>query len=103
MKSLSRAVIAAFTICIAYTITAVVLAVKGIYLPDTLTQYFFITFGVEFAATASIKIAKSVISGKETKDKIERLKENNLPVEKTDVTQKNSNDYDDYNGGQYYG
>lgn len=102
MKSLSRAVIAAFTICIAYTITAVILAVKGIYLPDTLTQYFFITFGVEFAATASIKIAKSVISGKETKDKIERLKQENLPVEKADVTQKGDNDFDDY-GGQYYG
>lgn len=101
MKSLSRAVIAAFSVCIIYTITAVILAIKNIYLPDTLTQYFFMTFGIEFAAAASIKIAKSVVKSKETDDKIKRIKDNNLGVEKKDLSQSD-NDYD-YSGGEYYG
>jgi hypothetical protein len=102
MKSLTKAVIASFLICIGYTVTAVVLAVRGVYLPDTLTQYFFITFGVEFAATASIKIAKSIISGRETDERIRRIKEENLEVDKKDIAPKD-NDYTDYEGGQFYG
>ena len=102
MKSLTKAVIASFVICIGYTVTAVILSVRGVYLPDTLTQYFFITFGVEFAATASIKIAKSVIAGRETDERIERIKAENLEVEKKDIAPKD-NDYTDYEGGQFYG
>ena len=102
MKSLSRAVIASFLICIAYTITALIFTVKGYEISDTLTQYFFLTFGVEFAATASIKIAKTVIKSKEKDEQIDRLKENNLPVDKADL--KDSDDDFDYtNGGSYYG
>ena len=101
MKSLTKAVIASFLICIGYTVTAVVLAVRGVYLPDTLTQYFFITFGVEFAATASIKITKSIIAGKDTDERIRRAKENNLPVEKSDLRPSDDTDYD--TGGTYYG
>ena len=101
MKSLSRAVIASFVICIGYTITALILSVKGYQISDTLTQYFFMTFGIEFACTASIKIAKSIIKSKETDETITRLKENNLPIEKADIKQSdNEFDYDD-NGGIY--
>ena len=101
MKSLTKAVIASFLTCIIYAIVAVVLQVKGIMLSDTLTQYFFITFGVEFAATASIKIAKSIISGREIDDRIKKSKENNLPIEKSDLKKSDDNDYDD--GGTFYG
>ena len=102
MKSLSRAVIASFLICIAYTVTALIFTVKGYEISETLTQYFFLTFGIEFAATASIKIAKTVIKSRETDERIERIKENNLDVEKTDITQSD-NEYDYDSGGEYYG
>ena len=102
MKSLSRAVIASFLICIAYTVTALIFTVKGYEISDTLTQYFFLTFGIEFAATASIKIAKTVIKSKETQERIDRLKENNLPVEKADL-KDSDNDYDYDGGNTYYG
>lgn len=103
MKGLTRAVIASFVICIGYTVTAVVLAVRGVYLPDTLTQYFFITFGVEFAATASIKIAKSIIAGRDTDERIRRAKENNLAIDKKDIAPNTDTDFTDYEGGQFYG
>ena len=102
MKSLSRAVIASFLICIFFTITHVILTVKGYEISDTLTQYFFLTFGIEFAATASIKIAKTVIKSKETQEKIDRLKENGLPVEKADL-KDSDNDYDYDGGNTFYG
>ena len=102
MKSLSKAVIASFLICIAYTITALIFTVKGYEISETLTQYFFLTFGIEFAATASIKIAKTIIKSKETDERIDKLKQNNLPVEKTDLKDGTETDYD-YDGGQIYG
>lgn len=102
MKSLSRAVIASFLICIAYTITALVMTVKGYEISDTLTQYFFLTFGVEFAATASIKIAKTVIKSKEKDEQIDRLKRENLPIDKADLKDSDT-DYDYDGGTQYYG
>lgn len=101
MKSLSKAVIASFLICIAYTVTALVMTVKGYELSDTLTQYFFLTFGIEFAATASIKIAKTIIKSKETDERIDKLKQNNLPVEKADLKDSTDNDYDYTDGGVY--
>lgn len=101
MKSLSKAVIASFLICIAYTITALIFTVKGYEISETLTQYFFLTFGIEFAATASIKIAKTVIKSKETDERIEKLKQNNLPVEKADLKNSADNDYDYSDGGVY--
>lgn len=102
MKSLSRAVIASFTVCIIYTVTAVILEIRGVQLSDTLTQYFFLTFGIEFAAAAGIKIAKTVIKNKEMQERIQTLKDEGLPVEKTDL-KDGSEDYDYTNGGSYYG
>lgn len=102
MKSLSRAVIASFLICIAYTITALIFTVKGYEISETLTQYFFLTFGIEFAATASIKIAKTIIKSKETDERIDKLKQNNLTVEKSDLKDETETDYD-YDGGNIYG
>ena len=102
MKGLTVAVIASFVSCIFFTIVSVILSCKGIMLSDTLIQYFFLTFGIELGATAAIKITKSIIAGKETDDKIKRLKENNLEIDKKVITTTSNNIYDDDSGG-YYG
>lgn len=88
LDNLSKAVIASFAACIIFTITSIILEIKGITLSDTLTQYFFLTFGVEFAATAAIKITKHKI----------KVKEKELGIKP-----ENIEDFDEYEGGHFYG
>ena len=87
--NLTKAVIVSFGACILFTIISIILEICGITLSDTLTQYFFLTFGVEFAATASIKITKHRI----------KVKEKELGIK----TEDNDYDYDEYGGGHFYG
>lgn len=100
IKTLTWFVISDFIICILFAIVVLVYNYKGIEVSDALIQYFYTFFGLEFGATAAIKISKSVIANKEVEERIKKAKENNLPVEKADL--KPTDDID-YNTGEYYG
>lgn len=102
IKTLTWFVITDFLICITFTIVVLVYNYKGVEVSDTLIQYFFTFFGLEFGATAAIKIAKSVVKAKERSDLVQDIKDNNMEVEKQDLTKTgNDYDYDDYEGGPY--
>lgn len=101
IKTLTWFVITDFLICITFTVVVLVFNHKGIEVSDTLIQYFFTFFGLEFGATAAIKITKSVVKAKERSDLVKDIKDNNLEVEKQDIT-KTENEYD-YSEGEYYG
>ena len=102
IKTLTWFVITDFVLCIIFSIVVLWYNYKGIVVSDTLIQYFFTFFGLEFGATAAIKIVKTVTKAKERRDKIDDIKDNNLTVDKADITQQ-ATDYDDYEGGTYYG
>ncbi len=99
MKFLTLSVIISLILCVLFTGVVIALECVGIEVSDTLIQYFFTVFGVEFAATAAIKISKHTIEKQKVKDKIEQIKENNLTVEKEDLRQDSSDDYIE----EYYG
>ena len=96
MKGLTKAVIASFVMCAIYAAVAIALTVKGYEVNDTLTQYFYLTFGIEFGAAAAIKIAKHITKETETERRIRRIKREGLPVEKADLKEKTGNTYEDY-------
>lgn len=107
MKFLTVSVIASLILCVLFTITVLILNCMGIEVSDTLIQYFFTVFGIEFSATAAIKISKHIVDRQKVKDKIDLLKENNLEIEKSDLS-TDENSYDDtvyYDTGDdtYYG
>lgn len=99
MKFLTLSVIISLILCVLFTGIVIALECVGIEVSDTLIQYFFTVFGIEFAATAAIKISKHTIEKQKVKDKIEQIKENNLTVEKEDLRQDSSDDYIE----EYYG
>lgn len=96
MKGLTRAVLASFVMCAIYAAVAIALTVKGYELSDTLTQYFYLTFGIEFGASAAIKIAKHITKDVETERRIRRIKREGLPLEKADLKEKTDNTYEEY-------
>lgn len=102
MKFLTVSVVLSFAACIVFTAVCLVLGCLGYEVSDTLIQYFFIVFGVEFASAAAIQIFKYKIKKQETKDNIDNLKENDLPVEHDDVIGKSPED-DYYDSGTVYG
>lgn len=101
MKFLTVSVVFSFFSCIAFTVAVIVLETHDVMISDTLIQYFFMTFGLEFGASAAIKIAKYITKKQEVKDKVENIVNNNLPIDKNDLD--SSNDDDDFDDGTYYG
>ena len=102
MNFLKISVISSFIACLIFTVVCLVMNWLGHDVSDTLIQWFFTVFGVEFAATAAIKITKHTIKKKEIEDRLDKIKENNLEVEKSDLNQSDDNDYT-YEGDEYYG
>lgn len=97
MKFLTVSVVASFLACLAFSVVCIVLSCLGYTVSDTLIQWFFTVFGVEFAASAAIKISKHTIKKQEIKEKVENIKNNNLEVDKSDLNNNsNSNGFDDY-------
>lgn len=106
MHFLTISVTASFAVCLAFAVVVVVCNCRGIEISDTLIQWFFTMFGVEFAATAAIKISKHTIRKQEIKEKIENIKREGLTVDKKDLDQKSGyeyGDYDDYDDGSLMG
>ncbi len=105
MNFLKASVILSFIACLTFTVVCLVMNRFGYEVSDTLIQWFFTVFGVEFAAAAAIRITKYQIKKQEQKDYLESLKANNFDIEKSDIvsTDSNSYDYNDYNGDDYYG
>lgn len=103
MKFLTISVIASFAACLIFTAVCFAFVVRGYAVPDTLIECFFRVFGVEFAATAAIKITKQIIKRAEREDKIETLKENDIPITREDVAVSDSDDDDYYDSGTVYG
>lgn len=99
MKFLTLSVIISLILCVLFTGVVIALECMGIEVSDTLIQYFFTVFGVEFAATAAIKISKHTIEKQKVKDRIEQIKSNNLPLEKEDLKTSDNDDYIE----EYYG
>ena len=99
MKFLTLSVIISLILCVLFTGVVIALECMGIEVSDTLIQYFFTVFGVEFAATAAIKISKHTIEKQKVKDRVEQIKENNLPLEKEDLKTSDNDDYIE----EYYG
>lgn len=99
MKFLTLSVIVSLILCVLFTGVVIVLECMGVEVSDTLIQYFFTVFGVEFAATAAIKISKHTIEKQKVKDRVEQIKENNLPLEKEDLKTSDNDDYIE----EYYG
>ena len=108
MKFLTLSVILSFAACFIFAAVCLVLNCLGYEVSDTLIEWFFKVFGVEFAAAAAIKISNHVIKKDEIKERIRNIKENNLEVEKKDLVVNNQNQgyfysgNDDY-GDEYYG
>ena len=96
MNFLKVSVVLSFVSCLAFAVVCIVLNYMGIDISDTLIEWFFKVFGVEFAATASIQIVKYSIKKAQVKDKLSLIKENGLEVEKKDLEVSKSNDYDEY-------
>ena len=92
MKFLTVSVILSFLACIAFTVVCLVMTRNGYEVSDSLIQWFFTTFGVEFAAAAAIRISKHRIQQTEIDEKLNRIKENGLEVSKSDL-KPNDNDY----------
>ena len=107
MKFLTVSVILSFLACIAFTVVCLVMTRNGYEVSDSLIQWFFTTFGVEFAAAAAIRISKHRIQEVEIDEKINRIKENGLEVSKSDLKASSDNDYYyndyDYEGGDSVG
>lgn len=101
VRFLKLTVFTALSVCLVFTVVVLVVSCRGISVPDVLIQYFFITFGVELAATAAIKIAENALKKKEVDDRITSLKENNITPERADFKAEESYDY--YDGGNTYG
>lgn len=99
MKFLTLSVIISLILCVLFTGVVIALECMGVEVSDTLIQYFFTVFGVEFAATAAIKISKHTIEKQKVKDRVEQIKENNLPLEKEDLKTSDNDDYIE----EYYG
>ena len=99
MKFLTLSVIISLILCVLFTGVVIALECMGIEVSDTLIQYFFTVFGVEFAATAAIKISKHTIEKQKVKDRVENIKNNGLKVEKVDLKTDDTIDYSD----EYYG
>lgn len=99
MKFLTLSVIISLILCVLFTGVVIALECMGVEVSDTLIQYFFTVFGVEFAATAAIKISKHTIEKQKVKDRLEQIKENNLPLEKEDLKTSDNDDYIE----EYYG
>lgn len=105
MGFLSFMVILSLVSCLIFTVTTIVLSCMGITIPDTLIQYFFITFGVEIGSTATIRIAKYFVNKTEVSDKVKLKKENDMPLESQDFNPPSDidNTFGNYNGGEYFG
>lgn len=101
MNFLTGSVIFSLVSCLIFTVVVIILSAFGVMIPDTLIQYFFITFGTELGCAALIKIANHLIKKQEVKDKINLLKQNDLPIEKKDIT--NDEDSEEFEDGIYYG
>lgn len=103
MGFLTLSVCSCFVVLIVYAIVVLVFNFNGIEVSDTLTQYLFTVFGVEFAAAAAIQITKYRIKKNTRDDNVEQLKKNNIPPEKGDVTVTDPGEYDesDYGGFTY--
>lgn len=102
MNFLKVSVALALLACLIFTVVVLIMNERGVEVSDTLIQWFFTVFGVEFASTAAIKIAKYRIKKQETEDKIETLKQNDLPIDKTDIGSPESDEYE-YDDNTFYG
>ncbi|MBO7462051.1 MAG: hypothetical protein J6T96_05600 [Bacteroidales bacterium] len=97
MKFLTAAVVVSFVACLIFTAVCIILNCVGYEVSDTLIQWFFTVFGVEFAASAAIKISKHTIKKQEIKEKVENILSNNLELDKNDLNNNSSsNGFDDY-------
>jgi hypothetical protein len=103
MKFLTLSVILSFAACLVFAAVCLILNCLGYTVSDTLIEWFFKVFGVEFAAAAAIKISNHIIKKDEIKDRIRNIKENNLEVEKKDLTPSNQNQGYYYTGDDYGG
>lgn len=103
MQFLTLSVILCFVSCIAFAVVVLVFNANGIDVSDSLIEWFFKVFGVEFAAAAAIRISKYTIEKAKTKDKIKLIKENDLPLDKEDLTVSDDEDYDFEDGTVFYG
>ena len=99
MNFLTFSVLFGFIACIIFTVVVMILEANYIEVSDTLIQYFFMTFGLELASTAAIKIAKYTIGKKKVEDKIKNLKENNIEIKQEDTLPPS----DDDDNTTYYG
>lgn len=96
MNFLTISVILCFAICIIFTVAIIVLSCFGYEIPETLIQYFFMTFGLELGATAAIKISKYAINKKELQNKIKLFKEYGFELTKEDVISMTKDSTDDF-------
>ena len=53
-------VVLAFLLVILYTVTNIIIQVKGVSLSDTLTEWVFKFFGLELIALSGIKVSKHI-------------------------------------------
>jgi hypothetical protein len=97
MKFLTISVILSFLACIAFTVVCLVMTRNGYEVSDSLIQWFFTVFGVEFATAGAIQIVKYRVKKQEVQDYIEELKQNGFELTKTDFKTKNNDDYYYYN------
>lgn len=109
MKFLTLSVVLSFIACLIFTVVIIVCNCLGVEISDTLIQWFFTVFGVEFAAAAAIKISKHTIEKQTIKERVQMIKDEGLEVEKSDLTDNSDNEmyYDtgeyDMGGEEYYG
>ena len=97
MKFLTVSVILSFIACLGFTTVCIILSCLGYTVSDTLIQWFFTVFGVEFATAGAIQIVKYRVKKQEVQDYIEELKQNGFELSKTDFKAKNNDDYYYYN------
>lgn len=110
MKFLTVSVVLSFFVCVVFTVVVIVCNCLAIEISDTLIQWFFTVFGVEFAAAAAIKISKHTIERQKIKERVQMIKDEGLEVEKSDLSESPDNEmyydtgeYVDMGGEEYYG
>lgn len=110
MKFLTISVIFSFIACLIFTVVIIVCNCLGVEISDTLIQWFFTVFGVEFAAAAAIKISKHTIERQKIKERVQMIKDEGLEVEKSDLSESTDNEmyydtgeYVDMGGENFYG
>ena len=96
MNFLKASIILSFASCLIFAGVCIVLNCLGIEVSDTLIEWFFKVFGVEFAAAAAVRMSKYIIEKQKVKDKVALIKENNLEVEKEDLETSKSDQYTEY-------